>query len=318
MPDGGHRYRPEPRAWYRSPWIAALVVVGFIAVAGRGPRDPRVGHRHLHVLHVVQGHQAGRRGLEDVHARQGLVHRVPRPSRRRQRRQVAQPRVAQHLGRLPQRAAGRPARASAPATTTASSATRSTASPIESGDIRMPHQVHVDLRDLTCADCHDQVAHPKPGSSGTGVSMAVCTMCHNDRGRAERLQLLPHHAAVRPTSIPRTTSRRTARRRSPTRVVPALPSQQGGVLRPVPREAHARSLLRHWRYTHGPTATKDPLGCTGCHDEDTFCEQCHRVSHPADWEQTHGRSPPRSPAPVWSAIRRACATRCHEQRGVTP
>jgi len=49
-----------------------------------------------------------------------------------------------------------------------------------SGDLRIPHREHVEMRDLQCKDCHFNVVHTPDG--GTPVPpMGVCAMCHDGR-----------------------------------------------------------------------------------------------------------------------------------------
>ena len=189
--------------------------------------------------------------------------------------------------------------------------------PSQFQDIRMPHEVHVDLRNLTCADCHNQVAHPKPGSSGTGVSMAVCSMCHNENGAPSDCSvchITPPPKDVHPKDYLQTHGKQ------------ALADPES-CLRCHHSKAefcdpcHARPTPDHfsgtWRYTHGATAKKDPLGCTGCHDQKTFCDQCHRVQHPADWVQAHGAVAAKSGDACLVCHPRSMCDRCHQQRGVT-
>ncbi len=189
--------------------------------------------------------------------------------------------------------------------------------PDHSNDIRMPHEVHVDLRNLTCADCHDQVAHPKPGAP-TGVSMAVCSMCHNTEGAPSDCGFC-HITPPSPDAHPKGYLE--------THGAQAL-ADPGSCARchHSPAEfcdpCHAKPTPDHfsgtWRFAHAATATKDRLGCTGCHDEDTFCEQCHRVSHPAAWVRTHGPVAGQDPGACLVCHPQGMCDRCHEQRGVTP
>ena len=69
------------------------------------------------------------------------------------------------------------------------------------GKIRMPHAKHVNQNNLECVDCHDHTAHAAPGQSST-VSMAPCTMCHEQTRDPSEVRLLPLHAAVSGTSHP--------------------------------------------------------------------------------------------------------------------
>ena len=57
--------------------------------------------------------------------------------------------------------------------------------PDETNGIRMSHEVHIKLRNLVCADCHDYVSHKKPGQPAR-VTMELCPMCHNEQGAPDR------------------------------------------------------------------------------------------------------------------------------------
>jgi hypothetical protein len=72
-----------------------------------------------------------------------------------------------------------------------------------------------------------------------------------------------------------------------------------------------------WRYSHGPTAKRDALGCTGCHDPEEFCQECHQVQHPGDWIQAHGDTAAKSGEACLVCHPRSMCDRCHQEEGVT-
>ena len=135
--------------------------------------------------------------------------------------------------------------------------------PAQNDIVRMPHEAHVDLRNLTCADCHNQVAHPKPGNTGTEVSMAVCSMCHEQTAQPDQCEFChiePQAKDVHPKDYIQTHGEQ------------ALADPESCLRCHHSKAAfcdpcHAKPTPDHfsgtWRYTHGTTATKDPLGCTG-------------------------------------------------------
>jgi nitrate/TMAO reductase-like tetraheme cytochrome c subunit len=49
-----------------------------------------------------------------------------------------------------------------------------------SGNLRIPHDDHIELRGLQCKDCHFNVVHTKDGGSPK-PPMAVCAMCHDGK-----------------------------------------------------------------------------------------------------------------------------------------
>jgi nitrate/TMAO reductase-like tetraheme cytochrome c subunit len=160
--------------------------------------------------------------------------------------------------------------------------------PVQQGDIRMPHELHVNLRGLNCIDCHDKISHAAAGQSAT-VSMTVCTMCHSRTGPAPSqcafCHITPPPKNVHPPDYIKTHGLRALENQAE-----CLRCHHDKVA--FCDACHANPTPAHfsttWRYTHGKAATADRLGCLGCHNEQTFCMQCHRVSHPADWVQAHG------------------------------
>jgi cytochrome c-type protein NapC len=188
--------------------------------------------------------------------------------------------------------------------------------PSQSETVRMPHDVHVDLRNLTCADCHDQVAHPDEGSVGTEISMSVCSMCHNQDGAeddCEFCHVTPPPKNAHPKDYLETHGGQAL-------------ADPDSCLRCHHSEAafcdpcHANPTPDHfsgdWRYTHGRTARKDAAGCTGCHSQDDFCVQCHRVQHPDDWLQAHGPIAAESAGACLVCHPRSMCDRCHQREGV--
>jgi nitrate/TMAO reductase-like tetraheme cytochrome c subunit len=184
-------------------------------------------------------------------------------------------------------------------------------------DIRMPHQLHVNLRRLRCVDCHDRVAHAQPGQS-TAVSMTICEMCHAQTTQTN--QCLFCHKTPPPTNV------------HPANYI-ALHGKQALVngadcLRCHHSRAsfcdpcHARPTPDHssptWRYTHSGPATADRAACLGCHNEQTFCMQCHQVTHPADWVAVHGPIAAQGRAPCLVCHQQSFCGACHTRLGIKP
>ena len=189
--------------------------------------------------------------------------------------------------------------------------------PGQIGDIRFPHEQHVNLRNLTCADCHGQAMHPTSGTAATASTMATCSMCHNTEGA-------PSSCSFCHVTPP------------PKNVHPKNWIKVHGVQASADEQAclqchhskaefcdacHAKPPVAHfsgtWEYTHGASATKDPLSCTGCHTK-SFCAQCHTVDHPADWISTHSAVAARSGTACLVCHAQATCDACHKQQGVSP
>ena len=182
-------------------------------------------------------------------------------------------------------------------------------------NLRMPHRSHVLMRNLSCIDCHNGVAHGT-GATATQVSMQRCFMCHNGAAAPNRCGLC--HIAT-----PKTTSH------------PADFMEEHGSLalgheqdcyrchhdpKAFCDACHARPTPPHfsgtWRYTHGSAAKADTAGCLGCHDYQSFCRQCHQVDHPADWIAKHGLVAVKGSESCLVCHPRTMCTTCHDQRGV--
>ena len=69
------------------------------------------------------------------------------------------------------------------------------------GKIRMPHARHINQNNLECIDCHDHTAHAAPGES-SAVSMAPCTMCHEQTTDTDRCDFCHYTPPVTGKSHP--------------------------------------------------------------------------------------------------------------------
>ncbi len=321
MEDETHQPPPRlsarPRHWYRSPWAATLLVLGFLvplgvvlvipvwatdtpeycssckATAQAGASWSRSSHAGVSCVtcHVPPGLGPALRWR----AREWLnvwadKMRVPRTAQRADTPDAAACLKCHPLSSLPDRGGG----------------------------VVMPHAMHVRLRGLVCADCHDQVAHPvgAGAAAGSGASMTTCTMCHHEGDRpapCTLCHLSPPPADVHPPGYLKTHGREALR-------------DETGCLRCHHDKArfcdacHARPPADHfsgsWRYAHAASVARDPVRCRGCHDRDFFCDQCHRVKHPTDWRKTHGASAAGSAGACLVCHPRAMCDRCHARRGV--
>jgi nitrate/TMAO reductase-like tetraheme cytochrome c subunit len=184
------------------------------------------------------------------------------------------------------------------------------------GEIRMPHDRHINQNNLECVDCHDHTAHAAPGQASS-VSMAPCTMCHeqtSDPNRCDFCHYTPPEGASHPTDF------------LDEHGALAVANEQD-CLRCHHNKAdfcdgcHAKPTPGHysgnWPYAHGLEAKKDRARCLGCHSEKQLCDQCHTVDHPADWAISH--------APIAAKGDRSClvchprqmCVDCHRAEGVT-
>jgi nitrate/TMAO reductase-like tetraheme cytochrome c subunit len=184
------------------------------------------------------------------------------------------------------------------------------------GNVKMDHAKHVEMRGLTCIDCHTGVGHPEQGS-GTAVSMSSCFMCHNGAAAPNQCSLC-HVETPAGASHPADYIKVHGRF--------ALLNEQECLRCHHDKAAfcdacHAKPTPAHysgtWRYTHGAAAKADRAGCLGCHSYETFCIQCHQVDHPSDWATTHGQAATAAPKSCLVCHPRSMCVQCHEQRGVS-
>jgi nitrate/TMAO reductase-like tetraheme cytochrome c subunit len=173
------------------------------------------------------------------------------------------------------------------------------------GKIRMPHATHITQNNLECVDCHDHTAHAPPGASDT-VSMAVCTMCHQETLDPAKCTFCHYTPPAKGETHPTDFIAEHGQL--------ALNNVQD-CLRCHHNKAqfcdacHAKPTPGHysadWPYVHGKQAIKNRAACLGCHSEKQLCDQCHTVNHPADWATAH--------APVAAKGDRSCLV-CHPRQ----
>jgi nitrate/TMAO reductase-like tetraheme cytochrome c subunit len=311
-----HRYEPGPRKWYRTTWFTSLVVVAFIALVAVIVVVPVWATDTPSYCSSCKATEAAGESWEqslhstvsctECHVPPGVVNAAK--WRTREWLNI----WADYLN-VPQVAQ----RGEHPSNDNCLRCHTVDNLPEDNGVVRMPHEPHLNLRNLVCADCHDQVSHPDPGASGQEVSMAVCSMCHEQTassGACDYCHLEPQDEDVHPRDYIETHGQQ------------ALADLEA-CLRCHHSEdefcdaCHANPTPDHfsgdWRYSHGTTAEEDPLGCTGCHDEEEFCQECHQVQHPDDWVQTHGGTAAKSSEACLVCHPRSMCDRCHQEEGVT-
>jgi nitrate/TMAO reductase-like tetraheme cytochrome c subunit len=311
-----HRYQPVPRKWYRTTWFTSVVVAAFvIAVVVILVLPVWAMDTPDYCSSCKATQAAGESWAEsphstvsctECHVPPGVVDAVE--WRTRESLNV----WADYLN-VPQV----PTRGERPGNDNCLKCHDVENLPPDNGVVRMPHQAHVDLRNLTCADCHTQVAHPKPGKSGDEVSMAVCSMCHEEASATDQCDfchLEEQETDVHPKDYLETHGRQALD--DPESCLRCHHSEESFC-----DPCHANPTPDHfsgdWRYAHGTTAEKDPLGCTGCHEEETFCMECHQVQHPDDWLQVHGGIAAKSEEACLVCHPSSMCDRCHQQEGVT-
>jgi nitrate/TMAO reductase-like tetraheme cytochrome c subunit len=186
------------------------------------------------------------------------------------------------------------------------------------GTIRMPHDTHITQQNLECVDCHDHTSHPAPGTNTTGVSMAVCTMCHQETLDPAKCTYCHYTQPVAGESHPMDFLKEHGEL--------ALNNEQD-CLRCHHNKAqfcdacHAKPTQGHysgdWPYVHGREAAKDRSACLGCHSEKQLCDQCHTADHPADWATSHASVAAKGDRSCLVCHPRQMCVDCHAAEGVT-
>jgi nitrate/TMAO reductase-like tetraheme cytochrome c subunit len=311
---GEHGYQPRPPKRYRSTWIVLIIVVACVVVVGVIVAIPVwATSTPTYCMSCKATRAAGQEWKTSTHSKVSCVacHFPPGfASSLKWRGREALNIWADYLN-VPRTAT----KGQVPGNASCLKCHSLNGIPNQSGDIRMPHAVHVAQRNLTCADCHDKIAHHKPGEV-KGVSMQVCSMCHQAQIAADECtfcHITPPPKNVHPKNYLTTHG-------------PIALQDEASCLRchhskeQFCNPCHAQPTADHfsgtWRYAHGPAAKNPKAQCLGCHDKETFCNQCHEVDHPSDWLKTHADAAAKSPGACLVCHPRALCDRCHQQRGV--
>lgn len=183
--------------------------------------------------------------------------------------------------------------------------------------IKMPHLEHTTSRNLDCVDCHSHIAHSAE-SGAPPVSMATCSMCHNGAAAPDECTLChvtqPVVEAHPPDFI------HTHGVQAVGRLDDCLRCHHDKVA--FCDACHKRPPASHfagdWRYSHKAAAEADNAACLGCHDSQEFCAQCHQVSHPDGWVDSHADVAAKGDDSCLVCHPQSMCDECHLKRGVTP
>lgn len=131
---------------------------------------------------------------------------------------------------------------------------------ILSEETKFDHAPH-EVAGLACAECH---ADPDKFALPAGPMMPVCMDCH-EQVDAKLTDCAVCHKELR---------------------LDVVPTFHG-----TKRIAH--DSPRIWEKVHGSESQVDPMFCATCHDEQTSCADCHRITKPSNhtvaWNRkTHG------------------------------
>jgi len=142
-------------------------------------------------------------------------------------------------------------------------------------EIIFTHEEHVE-KEIACATCH-----PDPDKSPLpkGPLMPFCMDCHEKTSASNTCDTC--HKEIRKDTIP---------------------TKRAGV-----RIAHDAPQI--WENTHGQEYRFDPAYCGYCHDNDTFCQDCHQKTPPRD----HTISWRRKPHGLQASWDRNRCTVCHDE-----
>jgi len=312
LTEGGHRYPLKPRAWYRRPWVSAVVVIAFVVVVGALLIIPVSATgtlsycssckamRPAETTWAVSSHKDVQ--CTSCHIPPGFV------AQANWRMNEAKNIWASYLG--VERAADK---GHLPGNSNCLKCHPLQKIPNEKDGVRMSHEVHIKLRNLVCADCHDYVSHKKSGQLA-GVTMQLCPMCHNEQGAPDRCDFC--HVAP-PQNVHQPNYLKDHGREARLNEAECLRCHHDKKAFCDP--CHAFPPAPHfsgtWRYNHGAAAGKDGTNCKACHGE-AYCAQCHSVSHPSDWDTLHGPISAKGPSACLVCHPQGMCDACHKQRGV--
>jgi nitrate/TMAO reductase-like tetraheme cytochrome c subunit len=186
--------------------------------------------------------------------------------------------------------------------------------PNETAGVKMDHEVHLQLRNLLCIDCHDTVSHALPGQS-QDVSMITCAMCHSEQGSAPADCDFCHPeppASEHAPDFMKEHGKKALANPDDCLRCHHDKEQFCDACHDFPPPSHYSG---DWRYSHGQPAAADPANCEACHDE-AYCSQCHQVNHPSTWVETHGAIAAKGLNACLVCHPQSMCDECHEQNGV--
>jgi len=312
LTEGGHRYPLRPRAWYRRPWVSAVVVIAFVMAVGALLVIPVGATSTLSYCSSCKATRSAEKTWADsshadvsctsCHIPPGFV------AQANWRMNEAKNIWASYLG-----VTRAPDKGHLPGNANCLKCHPLDKIPNEEDGVRMSHEVHVQLRNLVCADCHDNVSHKKPGQP-VGVTMQICPMCHNQQGAPDRCDfchVAPPQGVHRPSYLQK--HGREARLNE-SECLRCHHDKKAfcDACHAFPPSPHFSGT---WRYSHGIDAGKDPTSCEACHGK-SYCAQCHSVTHPVDWQTQHGLISAKGPSACLVCHPQGMCDACHEQEGV--
>ena len=187
-----------------------------------------------------------------------------------------------------------------------------------SGDIKIPHRQHVEMQGLKCADCHFNVVHTASGATIGPPPMDVCYMCHDGKKAPNACSTChvnpPKLSEAHPANALENHGKLAKDRIQDCRRCHSERSKFCENCHSKPPATHSAPA---WRYEHKvEVAAKGRDVCYGCHQED-FCQTCHKVQHPPDWQSTHPQFAQGGGDPCMVCHSPGFCDKCHTAKGVT-
>lgn len=143
------------------------------------------------------------------------------------------------------------------------------------GDILIPHPLHINLKGTTCIDCHKDMVHHRKGKGKNIPSMEICLKCHDGKQATNRCEKC-HSEMSYPES----------------HKAEGWLTEHGGQTKTENcnkchawrpdwcADCHKKKPPSHvgrWRTNHKLQTKPDRSNCVGdCHNE-SFCARCHGV-----------------------------------------
>ena len=142
------------------------------------------------------------------------------------------------------------------------------------GDLLIPHRAHVQVLEVECVVCHQDLVHSVNSEGFNRPEMTTClSLCHDGEQATEqctschtRKNTPESHASDDWLSV---------------HGVMSETDDCGSCHDWTPDycgECHQKRPATHvgnWKTLHAERASVHPKGCLVCHDEEAFCNECH-------------------------------------------
>ncbi len=159
----------------------------------------------------------------------------------------------------------------------------------QGGDIIIPHQSHIKIRQLSCTDCHESFVCARIGKTKAIVTMEGCYRCHNGRRATNECTACHTEKGAPPSHRGKWVLSHGAEAQSDKNACMECHSKPKDFC----KNCHGNKPPSHvadFAVTHSVVAAQNKAACLECHDEKVTCAKCHGESgqaHDANWRSVH-------------------------------